>query len=454
MNSRRAIFYRKTLSFFLLSGLALLTFAARADLWTTGYYPGYRQSAMPPSVIDYTALTHIIHFSAMPTTNGALNDAPNSMTFTRSTNLVAVAHAAKKKVLFSVGPTGGSIFTNAASVANLPTFIYNLTNFMVVRGYDGIDIDWEPISSSDSARFTAFINALRASLDTITPRPLLTIAVATQPSLVGSLQSKFDQINIMTYDMSGTYPGWITWHNAPLYNGGIRFPSTGGLVPSTDAMVNTFTNAGVPLNKLGIGIAFYGYIWSGGAGTTTGGAALPAQSYTNDPVTSSTSFSTIMSTYYQSNLYHWDTNAQAAYLSIDNAGSANDKFISYDDERSCQVKVSFARNRQLGGVMIWELGEGYRSSEPVGKKDPLLQAIKQSLATPRITSVARTNQNIVFSFTSLPLASYRVQWSSNLNSGVWNTLTNNVPGTGSTLQITDSNAISQSVRFYRVKTPP
>jgi chitinase len=434
---------------------SLLSPAVRADLWNTGYYPGYRQTVMPPTAIDFTALTHIIHFSAIPTTTGTLDTAPNSMTFTRATNLVAIAHAAKRKVLFSVGPAGGDIFTNAASTANLSTFINNLTNLMVGRGYDGIDIDWEPITSSDATRFTAFINTLRTSLDTITPRPLLTIAVYTQPSLIGALHSKFDQINIMTYGMSGAYPGWITWHNSPLYDGGITFPSVPGKhVPSTEATINSFTNAGVPLGKLGIGIGFYGCMWSGGAGTTTGGATKPAQSYTNDPVTSEVAFSTIMSTYYQTNLYHWDTNAQSPYLSIDNTGSANDKFISYDDEHSCQAKVSYARNRGLGGLMIWELGEGYRSTEPVGKKDPLLQALKASFATPRITSVARSNQNITFSFTSLPLASYRVQWSSNLNSGVWNTLSNNVSGTGGVLQITDSNAPAQSLRFYRVRTPP
>ena len=261
----------------------------------------------------------------------------------------------------------------------------------------------------------------------------------------------------MTYSMSGAYPGWITWHNAPLYNGGIKFPSTGGYVPSTEATVNSFTNAGVLLNKIGIGIGFYGCMWSGGEGTTTGGVTKPAQSYTfgtNEPVTGEVAFSTIMTSYYQSNIYHWDSNAMSAYLSIDNPGSTNDKFISYDDEHSCQVKVSYARNRQLGGVMIWELGEGYRTNQPAGKKDPLLQAIKTSLATPRLTGVARTNQNIALSFTTLPLASYRVQWSSNLTSGVWNTLTSNVPGDGTVLKITDTNAIAQPQRYYRVKTPP
>lgn len=455
MNVLPLNFDRLKLWLFLILGFSFFSPAARADLWNTGYYPGYRQTAMPPSAIDYTALTHIIHFSAIPRVDGTLDTAPNSMTFSRSTNLVAVAHAAKRKVLFSVGPTGGSIFTNAASAANLPTFINNLTNFMVGRGYDGIDIDWEPITSSDAPRFTAFVNALRSALDTITPRPLLTIAVFTQPALIGSLHSKFDQINIMTYSMSGAYPGWITWHNAPLFNGGITFPSVPGkFVPSTEATVNTFTNAGVPLHKLGIGIGFYGCKWSGGTGTDTGGVTRPAQSYTTDPQTDSVTFNTIMSTYYQSNLYHWDSNAQSAYLSIDNPGSTNDAFISYDDERSCQVKVSYARNRGLGGVMIWELGEGYRSSQPAGKRDPLLQAIKSSLATPRITGIGRSNQNTVFTFTSLPLASYRVQWASNLNSGTWTTLSNNIAGTGGVLQVTDSNAPNQSVRFYRVKTPP
>jgi hypothetical protein len=46
-----------------------------------------------------------------------------------------------------------------------------------------------------------------------------------------------------------------------------------------------------------------------------------------------------MSTYFQSALSHWDGSAQAAGLSLDNPGSANDGFISYDDEHTCQAKA-------------------------------------------------------------------------------------------------------------------
>jgi chitinase len=109
----------------------------------------------------------------------------------------------------------------------------------------------------------------------------------------------------------------------------------------------------------------------------------------------------------------------------------------------------------LGGVMIWELGSGYRASQPSGQRDPLLQAVKQSLATPRIVGIQSSNQNIQLDFTSLPLALYRVQWTSNFPTVAWNTLTSNVPGTNGTLRITDPGAITTAPeRYYRVQTPP
>ncbi len=431
---------------------ALWPLLGRADLWVTAYYPGYRQGTMPASKVDFSALTHVIHFSLIPNTDGTLSTSANSITTANSSDLVTRAHAAGKKVLISVAG-GGSTFTNATSTTNLSRFVTNLVSFMTGRGYDGIDIDWEPITSSQTAQYTNFITSLRTSLNAISPRPLLTVAAATQPSLIGSLQSKFDQVNIMTYDMAGPWPGWVTWHNAPIFDGGYRFPSTGGLIPSADGLINTFTNAGVPLSKIGVGLAFYGNIWTAGAGTTTGGVTQPRQSWTNDPTTASASFDSIMSNYYQTNRYHWDANAQAAYLSIDNTGSTNDMFVSYDDEHTCQAKVSFARNRRLGGVMIWELGEGYRSSQPTGKRDPLLQAVKQAVATPGVASITRSNKIMTLTFNSAPLAWYRVQWTTNLSSGVWNTLTTNLAGTGAAVQITDTNTAPEG-RLYRLQTPP
>src|SRR5690242_4859172 len=64
---------------------------ARADLWCTGYYPGWEQGGMPASAIDFTALTHIIHFSAVPNSNGTLDTSINGLTAGNSANIITNA---------------------------------------------------------------------------------------------------------------------------------------------------------------------------------------------------------------------------------------------------------------------------------------------------------------------------------------------------------------------------
>lgn len=417
---------------------------------------------MPASNIDFTALTHIIHFSVVPNTDGTLNSSANGVSLANSTDIVTRAHAAGKSVLICVGGASSETdFEAATSNATLSAFVNNLTNFMVARNYDGIDIDWEPLTAADGPQFTNLVYSLRSALNQFPGHKLLTVAAGAYPpygdppaaeyTMYAVLQNQFDQINIMTYDLSGPYGGWVTWFNSPIYDGGYRFPSTGGLVPSVNGAVTNFIGNGVSPARLGIGVAFYGYVWEGGAGTSTGGVTQPRQSWTNAPTVTMPAYTTIISTYYQSNLYHWDTNAQAAYLSITNTDPADDMFISYDDQRTCQSKVSYARNEGLGGVMIWELSQDYQSGQP----DPLLEALKQALATPGLIAIENVDHNIELNFVGLPLGSYRVEWNSNLNGSAWNTLVvTNILGSGGVLPIFDTNAATQFQRFYRVRTPP
>ena len=418
---------------------------------------------MPASSIDFTALTHIIHFSVVPNSDGTLDSSANSISTANSADVVSQAHAAGRKVLICVGGAGSeSLFQGASSPANLPVFINNLTNFMATRGYDGVDIDWEPLPSTDAQQYTNLVIGLRSALSAFPQHELLTAAAGAYPPygdsataeymMFAALQNQLDQINIMTYDLSGPYSGWVTWFNSPIYNGGYRFPSTGGLVPSVDGAVGNFITNGVLPAKLGIGIAFYGYIWTGGSGTSTGGVTQPRQSWTNAPTVTTPAYTTIMAGYYLSNLYHWDTSAQAAYLSITNASPANDMFISYDDQRTCQSKVSYARNRGLGGVMIWELAQDHQAGQP----DPLLEAVKQALATPGLTTLQTSNNDVKLAFNAIPLGSYHVQWTSNLTAGVWNTLLiTNVSNGGGVLEVTDPGVMAnQFQRFYRIQTPP
>jgi chitinase len=452
---------RRCLIYFLAGSLALAA-SARAEIWRTGYYPGWEQPGLPAAQLDFAVLTHVIHFAATPNANGTLNSSANGLTLAYSADLISQAHAAGRKVLICVGGGGTQAgFQGAASSGNRAAFINNVVNLMSSRGYDGVDIDWEPVPTTDAESFTNLIYGLRAALNGFPQPKLLTVAAAAYPpygdsptahyQMFAALQGQFDQINVMTYDMAGPYPGWVTWFNSPLFDGGYHFPSSGGLVPSIDVAIDNFLNQGVAANRLGIGIAFYGYAWTGASGAPTGGVVLPRQSWTVAPTMTAYRYRTIMNTYYQSNRYHWDASAQAAYLSITNANPVNNIYLSYDDERTCQAKVSYIRNRRLGGVMIWALGQDYQSGQP----EPLLQAVKQALTTPGWVTLQRPDQEINLGFSSLPLGSYRVQWSSNLTDASWNTLTvTNVSGPGGWLEIPDSTAALQPQRFYRVQTPP
>ena len=285
---------------------------------------------MPASNIDFTTLTHVIHFSVVPNADGTLDSNANSISLANSSDVVSKAHAAGRKVSICVGGGGTeNLFQGATSSGNLPTFITSLTNFMATRGYDGVDIDWEPLPATDAQQFTNLVMGLRSALDGFSEHKLLTAAVAAYPPygdpptgqylMFAALQNQFDQLNVMTYDMSGPYDGWVTWFNSPLFDGGSRFPSTGALLPSLGGAVASYTNNGVAPAKLSIGIAFYGYLWTGGHGNPNASITQPRQAWTTPvPTATAIRYSTILASYYQTNVYHWDTSAQAAFLSITN----------------------------------------------------------------------------------------------------------------------------------------
>ena len=355
--------------------------AAGGPLWVSAYYPGWQQGYLPPTEIDFGAITHLMHFSLVPNNDGSIDSFTHSLSATNVTAAVAAAHGAGRQIVIVVGGAGTyDGFRGATSSANRAQFVANIVGFMNANGYDGIDIDWEPLGWGDATNYQALITELRAAIGA---NKLLTTAlsVSTPAAVLTPVRDLFDQINLMTYDYSGVYDGWTTvWHNAALYNGGQTHPSTGGPLPAADVDVTALRNSGVASSKIGIGLDWYGYIWRGGDGTSAGGATAPGQQFTSAPtVEANVPYSTIMSTYYSPAYRRWDVTAQAAYLSLDYVGSNSDVFISYDDEQSGAAKIAYARQQSLGGIIIWELGGGYRAELPAGERDPLLQALKSSL---------------------------------------------------------------------------
>lgn len=354
-------------------------------IWVTAYYAGWMQGQtnnghLPAQNIDYSALTHIIHFAVLPTETGHLETRSNGLSSKNSAELIRRAHRAGVKVLLAVGGSNSApLFRDALRPRSRKIFLTNIMDLVRTRGYDGIDIDWEVLEDSDEEQFVEFMRDLRAELDKMKPRGLLTAAAGHHPGVFAKVHPMLDQLNVMTYDMAGAWSGWTTWHNSPLYDGGFTFPGTSRHAPSADQILNEFASAGIPREKLGLGIDFYGYVWSGGKGMSSGGAAAPRQSWEVAPgVQSNVPYYSIMEKYYKPEWYRWDEDAEAAYLMIDNDGSRNDVFVSYDDEYTCRKKVEYVRENGLGGVFIWELGGGFLSPK-FKNRDRLLKAVKDAV---------------------------------------------------------------------------
>ena len=126
---------------------------------------------MPAPNIDFTTVTHVIHFCVEAQSDGSINAAANGLTPSACAALAGAVHAAGRQALICVGGAGSeSGFQGATTSANLPKFVSNLTSFMSSNNYDGLDIDWEPLDASDVPQYTNFVIALRAAINANSPR--------------------------------------------------------------------------------------------------------------------------------------------------------------------------------------------------------------------------------------------------------------------------------------------
>lgn len=338
---------------------------ACAAPWVTAHYVYWEENVLSPAQIDMSPITDLIYFAAVPTLDGTLD----ASSLDEPAAVATAAHTAGKRALVCVGGGGASIYAGfSASITKTyrATFVKSIVNWVRTNGYDGVDVDMEPVNDSDAANFRDFVRALSAALKAYRKTAVLTVDIAVgeapPPGAFVPVADCFNQINLETYDLSGAYEGWVTWYDSCLYTNNQTFPpSSGGApLPSSDEYINQWIAAGIPAAKLGVGIACQGADWTGATGPQQGisGVTVNYRDY-NDIMTNS----------YSANAYHYDIGARAPYLSL-----AND-FISYTDPALCTDKVAYVKNRRLGGLMVWDIEA---QAMPNGDQ-PLLAALATGL---------------------------------------------------------------------------
>jgi chitinase len=138
--------------------------------------------------------------------------------------------------------------------------------------------------------------------------------------------------------------------------------------------VQLYVAASVPKRKLGIGIGFYGLCYSPpvtGPDQALNGSTLVAGD-------GAISYAAIMSNYYSAAARKWDSLARVPYLSFSSAHAPDGcGYISYDDEQSIAEKATYVKSNGLGGVIQWEINEGFLPNAASGQQNPLLVAIGQ-----------------------------------------------------------------------------
>jgi len=357
----------------ILSLLALICTSCSSGKLTeeymvVAYVSGYRNFDF--TKIDAAKLTHInyafaniiddeVRFGSEAIDNTEMNaDDIRALTALKKVN-------SDLKVLVSVGGWGwsGNFSDAALSDSSRNRFAASAARFVRDYGLDGIDIDWEypnhpgagnTYRPEDVHNFTLMLECVRKHIDSLAAaegrkdKYLLTIATGASEHYaanteLGLLSRYLDFINIMTYDFhhgASTQTG----HHANLRLSSWDAPDG----DATDRAVELHLKAGVPPEKLNIGIPFYGRVWKGVEPVNNGLYREAATTGAGMP------YAEVLKALADSAFTrHFDSSAVSPFL----WNEKDSVFISYEDPGSIAARMEYVRKKGLGGVMFWEYTE-------------------------------------------------------------------------------------------------
>jgi len=280
-------------------------------------------------------------------------------------------------VLVSVGgwSWSGDFSDMALTRKSRAMFIASVMEFLDAKGLDGLDIDWEyPAQAGstnhfrpeDKQNFTLLLKELREEFKKkehkLHRRLYLTIASGASSSYLAhtemdKVQQYVDTVNLMAYDYYE--PGKLTGNHAPLYTD----PADPKGI-SADRSVREFEQAGVPAEKIVLGVPFYGHTWEAVEDVNhglfqSGKASQPGYA----------TYATITSTMLGNGFdRYWDAASSVPYL----YSPPQKRFVSYEDPESLGIKAKYVLDRKLGGVMFWDY-----AGDPTGV---LLDAVDRGLS--------------------------------------------------------------------------
>lgn len=319
-----------------------------------GYYPSWSKASFPANQVKYENLTHIIHAFVYPVDDGSDLNIPYGFEFPA---LISAAHQKNVKVILGIGGWGQSNgFSPMVSDTNKrKKFINDVVNMCKVYGYDGVDLDWEYPKSGDRNYLTLLMKDLKAELQKINSNMTLSIAAPSTDWNNGydwnEIKNILDWIGIMTYDFHGSWTNH-SGHNSPLYT-----PKS-DVCGSVEQSYKYYIGKGIPSEKLCIGVGFYGWLFTS--------KSLYGQSSSASQIT----YTNIVSKINSGWKYNWDSVSYVPYLTAPD----NSQVLTFDDTVSIRYKCDYIKKQNIGGLIIWALGQ-----DKVGSSQPLIEIAGSNL---------------------------------------------------------------------------
>jgi len=321
----------------------------------------YLASWSLPPVIHSEKLTHInFAFAHINKAGGVGFDQPEVGQAFRELQSLRKSNP-RLKLIICVGGWQAEGFSDAALTdSSRRTFARSVVKLLREYAADGIDLDWEypgqgvagiKYRAEDKHNFTLLLKTLRAQLDaqsTGGTRYTLTIAAADREYFdhteMDRLHVHLDWINLMSYDFFNSLTP-TTGHHAGLYRSEHAAPGD----RNADAAVKQYLAAGVPADKIVLGVAFYGRGFTG-VNSLNNGVNQPYERFEGEHTYAELTEKFVGK---QGFIRFWDASAQAPYL----WNGASRTFITYDDPQSIGIKARYVLDHRLGGVMFWELSQ-------------------------------------------------------------------------------------------------
>jgi len=325
-----------------------------------GYVGGFH-GLLDTDMIEVRKLTHINYaFVDVKGGKAFLSNEKTDSTNFRKLNLLKEKNP-DLKILISIGGWAWSENFSDAVLTDSSRKVFAKSSVDIIRKYnlDGVDIDWEypgmpgeegnVFRPEDKQNYTLMFEAIRKDLDVFqkeSGKPkLLTTAVAgfvewLDVTEMGKAQKYLDFINLMTYDL---FQGDTVVHHASLYSSEMYKTSK-----SADVAVKAFVKAGVPVEKLVMGLPFYSRKFTVAGQLQKGlGQKQSAQEYFHG-------YTTIKDSLVNQKGFKAfrDPVAKVPYL----VNEKTKEIISYEDEESVREKCKYVLDNKMGGVMFWEYG--------------------------------------------------------------------------------------------------